>query len=404
MRLRNTAGRITAPSATPRKRYLPRALWRAIAVLLLGAAVVAALIVSASWLRGEGMIVGELTSVNPITQMRVKKVLVECLQPVRHGQVLARLENELTMETVRQQIDQLTIELDQARSSVEAAANQAAAARQLHDARIAVRGQLQLVLDAQSRLLDQHHIASLAWQKSKSDVVRAEAEAQAARYVYETKLEDRRRAQIRARLIEKLIESLRSSPELMGSVDLLAPKDGYLTQCDARAGEVVDASTALFRIFNPHDAFAVVFLDPGDAERRDVGDALEIEIDGIHGSVHGVITGFYPQFSALPDALTRYFWQQERWSSFAPVRVQLDGLDDAQRARLRASARVYVSAWDLPDSGLTGSLVRMLRIECGMAAARSLLARLGRETQRYWPVAQANERDTVAAQREAAPQ
>lgn len=360
-------------SGPARRHSAWRVLRRVCVLLLLGAAALATLIINDSWIRGEGMIVGELTSVNPITQMRVKHVFVECLEPVHTGQVLARLENELTMEGVRQQIEQLTIELDQARSTVEVAAKQAEAARQLHDARIAVRDQLQAVHDAQSRLIDNRHIASLAWQKSKSDVVRAEAEAHAARFVHETKIEDRRRAQIRTRLIEQHIESLRGSPELMGSLELRAPKDGFLTQCDARAGEVVDASTALFRIFNPDEAYAVVFLSPADAERRDNGDRLQLEIDGIPGKVTGVITGFYPQFSGLPQALTRYFWQQEKWSQFAPVRVHLQALDPTRRARLRASARVYVSTWELSSRGVLGDIARALHLEDTVNATRKLL-------------------------------
>jgi hypothetical protein len=67
------------------------------------------------------------------------------------------------------------------------------------------------------------------------------------------------------------------------------------------------------------------------------------------------ITGFYPELAALPSSLTRYFWQQERWSQYAPVRLDFDQLNEAQKQKLFAWAQLSASRWKgarLPGSSV----------------------------------------------------
>jgi multidrug resistance efflux pump len=120
-----------------------------------------------------------------------------------------------------------------------------------------------------------------------------------------------------------------------------------VTQCTARRGEVIAARTPIFSIFNPADTYAVVFFDPSDIAKLDIGQSFKIDITGVGKSVAGTVTGFYPENSALPSSLTRYFWQQEKWSQYVPVRVDFTNLDATQRRKLFAWAQLSASRWEI---------------------------------------------------------
>jgi hypothetical protein len=62
------------------------------------------------------------------------------------------------------------------------------------------------------------------------------------------------------------------------------------------------------------------------------------------------VTGFYPKLSALPQSLTRYFWQQEMWSQYVPVRLDFTHPTAAQREKIFAWAQLSASRFQ--DGGL----------------------------------------------------
>jgi multidrug resistance efflux pump len=216
------------------------------------------------------------------------------------------------------------------------------------DAQVAVLQQLQNVLQAQDELIKKQFVATLAWQNAKAAVARAEAEKAAAEFIYQTKQSERTKAEIDASVLQQRIESFKNAPELTGHFFLIAPKDGIATECTAHIGEVIPAKSPIFQIFNPADAYAIVFFDPADIPRLIIGQRVTLNVEGINEPISGRIRGFYPELSALPSSLTRYFWQQERWSQYAPVRVDFERLSATEKERLSAWAQLTVSKWQWP--------------------------------------------------------
>jgi multidrug resistance efflux pump len=339
-------GAISAATAGGARRRLWRFSPPRIALLGIAAAIVAGLAADRAWVRGNGIVAGELTAVAPIVQARLKRVLVNCLDHVVQGQRLAEFENEARVQAADQQRQQLRLELTQARAEIDVADREAEAARKLVDAQTALLNQLVAVLKAQDELVKKQNVAALIWEKAKADVARANAEARAAEFVYETKRADQKKAELAAEVLQQRIDDFTSSPELTGDFYLTAPKDGVVTECSARPGEVIAVKTPIFQIFNPDDAYAVVFFDPADVDKLVSGQPFTVKIGGIGKPVTARIAGFYPELSALPNSLTRYFWQQEKWSQYAPVRLDFDQLSDADKSRLLAWAQLSASRWE----------------------------------------------------------
>jgi multidrug resistance efflux pump len=333
----------------PVKSRTARRLWRIplrVTLFAIGAAILAVFALDRAWVRGNGIIAGELTAVSPIVQARLQKRFVNCLDHVTRGQVLAEFINEATVQFAAQQLQQLQQQLTQARSGIDIAEQQARAARKLVDAQDALWKQQIAILKAEDELWKHRYVAELVWLQAKAAVDRAEAETRAAEFVYETKKADQKKAEFDADILQKRIDSFTNSPELTGHFYLIAPKDGIVTQCTARPGEVIAARTPIYNIFNPDDTYAVVFFDPSDVAKLARGQSFRLNIGGIDKPVTGTITEFYPELSALPSSLTRYFWQREMWSQYVPVRLDFNNLDATQRSKLFAWAQVSASRWD----------------------------------------------------------
>ena len=299
------------------------------------------------------MVAGELTAVSPIVQARLQQLFVHCLDRVTRGQRLAEFRNEVTVDTAAQQLLQLELELTQAQAAIQIAGHQMQVAQKLIDSQAAVLRQQTSILKAQDELMKQHYVATLVWEQAKAAVDRADADTNAAQFVFETKRADQRKAEVDAEVLQKRIAGFRNSPELTGHFFLTAPKDGIVTQCSARVGEVIAARTPIFSVFNPGDAYAVAFLNASDVATLNPGETFELDIDGIQQSVTGKLTAFYPELSALPSALTRYFWQQEKWSQYVPVRIDFVDMNAEQSGKLFASAQLSASRWRGLNVGLT---------------------------------------------------
>jgi multidrug resistance efflux pump len=338
----NGASLTSARSSSKRLWWCSRA--RA-TLFTIGAVIIAAVVADRAWIRGNGIVSGELTAVAPIVQARLQRLLVNCLDRVVRGQHLAEFDNEATVEGAAQQLQQLQLQLTQARAEIDIAEAQAQAALKLVDAQVALFQQLKAVLKAQDELVQKQYVAALVWEKTKADVARAEAETRAAEFVYETKKADQKKAELAAAVLQQRIDSFKNSPELTGHFFLTAPKDGIVTECAARPGEVIAAKTPIFQIFNPDDSYAVVFFDPNDVAKLAFGQRFTLSVGGIEGPVTARLTGFYPELSALPSSLTRYFWQQEKWSQYAPVRLDFDRLSPAQTSKVFAWAQLSASRW-----------------------------------------------------------
>jgi multidrug resistance efflux pump len=315
-------------------------------LILAGAAMLAYFITDRLWIKGNGIVSGELTAESPIIQARLQHLFVQCLDHVTRGQRLAEFINEAIVQTADQQIQQLELQLAQTRAEIDIAEREADTARKLVDAQNALWEQQVAVLKAEDELKAQKFVAELVWQQAKAAVDRADAEKRAAEFVYETKKADQKMAEVNVGILEKRIESYKNSQELTGHFYLEAAKDGIVTECTAREGEVIAARTPIFSIFNPSDTYAVVFFSPGDVPRLARGQTFEINVDGVSKPVKGRITDFYPELSALPGSLTRFFWQREMWSQYTPARLDFVDLDSEQQSKLFAWAQLSVSRWD----------------------------------------------------------
>jgi multidrug resistance efflux pump len=331
------------PAHRRKRRLSRRNLFLAAAALVVAGGAVG----DRMWTRGNGIVAGELTAVTPIVQARLQNVFVTCLDRVSRGQRLAEFDNEATVQAAAQQLKNLELQLLQARAQVEIAATEAEAARKLHEAQLLLTDELRAVFRAVDDLLKKQVVATLVWEKAKADAARSEADASAAQFVYETKRADQKKAEIDAEVLQERIDSFKNSPELTGHFFLTAAKDGIITECAARQGEVIAAKTPIFQIFNPNDVYAVIFFDPGDSPSLALGQQYKIRVGGIDEPLTGRITGFYPELSALPSSLTRYFWQQEKWSQYAPTRLDFDGLTAGEKDKLRAWAQLSASRWQL---------------------------------------------------------
>jgi multidrug resistance efflux pump len=304
-----------------------------------------------TWVRANGIVSGELTAESPIVQARLERLSVKCLDHVTRGQRLAEFRNDAMAQLADQQLQQLQFQLEQARAEIAIADREAQAAAKLADAQRALLDQQAAVLQAEDKLREEKVVAELVWQQAKAAVDRADAEWRASQYVYETKRADQQMAQVSVEVLEKRIDSFKNSPELTGHFFLTAAKDGVVTECTAREGEIIAARTAILSIFSPSDIYAVVFFDPGFNGKLSRGQKFDVSVQGV-GNVAATLTDFYPELSALPSSLTRFFWQKEMWSQYLPVRLDFVDLAPLQRDRISAWAQVSASLqqdWKLTD-------------------------------------------------------
>ena len=327
----------------------PRRLWwiRPRSILLFVAlAILAVFVVDRLWIRGNGIVAGELTAESPIIQATLKRLYVKCLDHVTRGQRLAEFTNDSLAQAADQQIQQLELQLSQARAEIDIADREADTAYKLVDAQDALLKQQAAVLKAEDELHQQKFVAELVWAQAQAAVDRADAEKRAAEFVYETKKADKKMAEASVGILEKRIESYKNSPELTGHFYLTAAKDGVVTECTAQEGEVIAAQTPILSIFKPADTFAVVFFSPADSGRLARGQTFDINVQGLDKPIKGTLIDFYPELSALPGSLTRFFWQKQMWSQFIPVRLDFVGLDADQQNAPFAWAQLSVSRWD----------------------------------------------------------
>lgn len=328
--------------ATPRRLWFvrPRTL-----LILACAAIVGWFVSDRLWIKGNGIVSGELTAVSPIVQARLERLMVKCLDPVARGQPLAEFINEAVVQTAQQQVKQLELQLAQTRAEIDIADREAATAQKLVEAQDALLKQQAAVLESENKLKEKKFVADLVWQQAKAAVDRADAEKRAAEFVYETKNADKKMAQVNVGILVERINLYKNSPELTGHFFVNAPKDGVVTECTARQGEVIAARSPIFSIFNPSETYAVIFFAPSDVPRLAKGQTFDIRVSGVDKAITGTVTGFYPELSALPGSLTRFFWQREMWSQYTPVRVDFVDVSPEERTRLFAWAQVSVSRW-----------------------------------------------------------
>ena len=104
------------------------------------------------------------------------------------------LSLKVVVEFAAQQVQQLQLQLTQARAAIEIANRQADAAHKLVEAQDALLKQQIAIFEAEDELVKQQHVAVLVWKQAKAAVDRADAETRAAEFVYETQRANQKKA------------------------------------------------------------------------------------------------------------------------------------------------------------------------------------------------------------------
>jgi multidrug resistance efflux pump len=354
------------PLVAGRVKVVARRRWkwlrRAVVVVLVIVVVAGLAALDRMWIRAEGLVVGESTAVSAIAQVRIVRVLAKCLDVVTEGAPLAEVENEVTWQSTNQELSRLRLLLAQAKAQIEIFGKEAQSAQQLYEAQVALRDRQAITLKAQEELARSGFVAPLFLERARADLLRSEAETRAARLTHESKLADQARAKGDATLYAARIVEFQGSPEMMGRYTLRAPKAGILTRCQARPGEVVEDRQPLYEIFNPGDAYVLVYFRPADAARLAPGRTVRITSPNVAESFAARVVGAHPERPGMPPAMSRFFWQDERWSQYAPVRLDFAGLTAAQQSQISAGMRVDVSILEVPEFArpMVGVLKRLL--------------------------------------------
>jgi multidrug efflux pump subunit AcrA (membrane-fusion protein) len=152
-----------------RTRAGGRRLWRIrprSVLLTIAAAMFGWVALDRSWVRGNGIVAGELTAESPIVQARLLRLFVKCLDHVSKGQRLA--EFYTMVQLAGQELQQLQFQLAQERAEVEIADREAQAAQKLTDAQNALLQQQVAVLQAESKLKEQNFVADLVCELARA--------------------------------------------------------------------------------------------------------------------------------------------------------------------------------------------------------------------------------------------
>ncbi len=313
-----------------------------------------ALVIQEIWIRADGLVVGNVTSVEPLFRARVRAVLSACDQPVAAGQPLLELENELIAVQFNETLNRLEDRAIRSRAELEIQAEQVAAAKEDHNASLAILAEKASLWQVHDRLFQKQVITRTAWTSARSAWKRAEAESFAAEARWRARQAEYDRAE------KELLASLGSfsAEEISGirdsSIDgrtlvLRAPKSGLLTQCEVNPGEIVDAGKPIFQIFHPSDAYIEAYFSPDDVEELTRDKVFTVRLTGIDTPFRGRIETVQAVVSELPPQLIRYFWQRAQWSQYQPARISLRNAPPELLSRVRSDARADVSVFLWPD-------------------------------------------------------
>ncbi|GAB7128185.1 HlyD family secretion protein [Silvimonas sp. JCM 19000] len=305
-------------SPKQKKRYIAAAL----GVLLLGAAAVLALACHASGGQStdDAYVSADFTLVSPRVAGQISTLAVEDNQPVRKGQLLARIDDRDYVNAVtsaaanvaiaRAATDHVLASLTQQQSVIEqaratlAAAQAASAFAQADFERYADlarqgAGSLQNAQQARSRI-----------DSARADVARASASLQAARQ--QVAVLQAQRASAGATLLhdQALLESARLS---LSWTRIEAPIDGMVGQRAVRVGAYVTPGAPLLALVPLRQVYVIANFQETQLTRVRPGQSAEIRVDAWPDQVlHGTVDSFAPAtgvtFAAIaPDNATGNF-------------------------------------------------------------------------------------------------
>jgi len=340
---------LALPGPPPKRRRFP---WsRLIIVMLLG--VVAAWLFIPRYLNlnAVGLVEGDLVPIAPLFSAKLQTKLASCEDTVTAGQPLAVVTNFLLEGQYAQDYqkaqDQLSTErIAQIQGLEEARIDEASAAEKYNSA-IYDAQKLEITKNAYEKTYQQGAIDRVAYETAVADWQAAVATANSLREVMnEARARVDRVQEDTGALVQGSQQQMALFTSLKDQVHaqtLRAPVNGTIVECDnAKPDNIVEAGAPIYRIFDPGRAYVLAYFDPATAPKVHIGQHAVVSITGFPKDVQGKVVSVYPSLAALPDQLTRYFWQKPQWSEYRPVKIKLFNVTPQMREQLTYDSQVHV--------------------------------------------------------------
>ena len=305
----------------------------------------------------DAYVTGHLHLISPQIDGQVKDVLVADNQPVKAGDVLARLdplETEIAVEKSKAGVAQARAQENQAEAALaEARARVGQASAQVGQ----VEAQAELAridLERNQRLFGKGGgegaitQAQLDQSRSTFDAVQAStAAAKANLAAADAGLQSARaRAQAAQAADAAAAAELRDAQRQLADTVIAAPADGRIGNKSVETGNRVKAGQTLFALAEP-DVWIIANFKETQLALMHPGQSVEISVDALSGPVlHGTVDSIAPasgaEFALLPpDNATGNF---NKVVQRVPVKIVLDAASRARfGARLRLGFSVVVS-------------------------------------------------------------
>lgn len=347
MRLRSWRGS-TPLSPSPRRPF-PWA--RTILILAILGVAAYLLVPNYFYVRADGLVQGDLVPVSPLFRARVDKLLVHCDDKVTQGQTVAVVSNFLVQSDYQHQYLQSQQQVELSRVALD---ERVSAAKTNADSLKAKYEAAQLDVDrthnaflSYDQAYKQGAIAKVDWQGKLTEWQTAQANARSALSDWQLAQQEvghiaaAENARIAAS--QQLSDSAQAMAQQVSSEPLVAPVSGYIVHCTQRPMNVIEPATPLFNIFEPNRAYVLAYFSPSAVSKIHLNQTVDMNIAGINKTVPGRVSAIYPDLTALPTQLTRFFWQHVQWNEYRPVRIELDKLPAKDRQELYFDAQAQVS-------------------------------------------------------------
>jgi multidrug resistance efflux pump len=340
---------LALPGPPPKRRRFP---WARLILIAVICAVAAWIFVPRYLsLNAQGIIEGDLVPVAPLFNARLSDRMVYCDDTVRQGQPVATVTNFLLEGQYDQDYSKTVTDLSTERIAQVEGLTEAqieyASARERYSSALYDAQKLKITADAYENTYKEGAIGQVAYQTALADYQAAVAEANSLKQIMDDANERVNRiTQTNAAQIAGSQNELAVVNGLKNQVHaqtLAAPVSGTIVYCDnAKPENIVDAGAPIFKIFDPTRAYVVGYFDPGTAPKVHDGQRAIVSIPGFDKSVEGRVVHVYPSLEALPDQLTRYFWQKEQWSEYRPVKIKLYNVTPEIREELTYNSQVHI--------------------------------------------------------------
>jgi multidrug resistance efflux pump len=298
----------------------------------------------------DGVVMGQLVPVAPLFSARIDSIAVQCGQSVTKGQPVAivtnfLLQGQYEQDNQRMSADLVTQQIAQSQGLTEALAAEASALERYQSAVYETR-KLETIKDAYEHTFEAGAIGRLPYEEAAADWRAAVAEQQSLQSLWEQAHDRVARVKSEDGNLEKsYANQVAVSDDLKNQVHaqaLFAPVSGRIVQCDGEPQAIIEAGTAIYKIFSPKRAYVLAYFDPPATARVHVGDKVAVSIVGFPTRIEGRVVVIYPTLSRLPDQLTRFFWQHQQWSEYRPIKISIPTMDNNLTDQLAYDAQVHV--------------------------------------------------------------